>query len=79
MSRKVLELTSQFIKTYEKCYYFGLKEIVANFLKVKKSLSDVFGGRLCSFLKSIISIFELSVGINEKLIKRTMTKLKALE
>ena len=52
---------------------------MANFIKVKKSLSEVFGGRLCSFLKSIISIFELSVGINEKLIKRTIGKLKALE
>ena len=25
LSRKVLDLTSQFIKAYEKCYYFGLK------------------------------------------------------
>ena len=57
MSKKVLEFTSNFIKIYEKCYYFGLKEVVGNYQKVKKSLSDLFGPKLCSFMKSIIAIF----------------------
>lgn len=61
---------------YEKHYYTNLKEVVANFIKVKKCLTDVMGTRLGSFLKSCHSILELSIGINEKLIKRTMHKLK---
>lgn len=57
MNRKVFDFTGNYIKVYERTYYSGLKEIVVNFDKVKKRLSDIFGGRLCSFLKSINSIF----------------------
>jgi hypothetical protein len=64
LSKRVLEYTSSYIKLYEKGYYLGLKEIFANYQKIKKNLSDIFGGRLCSFLKSLHSIFELSIGIN---------------
>jgi hypothetical protein len=79
LNRKVLEFTTQWIKIYEKAYYFTLKELMLNFEKIKKRLAEVFGGRLCSFLKSIHSIFELSVGINEKLLKRTNLKLRSIE
>ena len=39
LSKKVLEFTSNYIKNYEKGYYFGLKQIVANYVKVKKTLT----------------------------------------
>jgi len=64
LNKKIYEFTSNFIRIYEKAYYTGLKEIISNFEKVKKRMSEIFGSRLCSFLKSIHSIFELSIGIN---------------
>jgi len=79
LTKKALEYTVSFIKLYEKHFYLNLKEIVANFQKVKKNLSDILGSRLGSFLKSCHSILELSIGINEKLIKRTTNKLKNIE
>lgn len=52
---------------------------MSNFEKIKKNVSTIFGSKLASFMKSIFSVFEISVGINEKLIKRTPAKFKIIE
>jgi hypothetical protein len=49
------------------------------FEKIRKKLSEIFGNRLVSFLKSINSIFDLSFGINEKLMKRVGPKLLQIQ
>ena len=41
-------------------------------------MSETFGNKIVSFLKSINSILELSIGINEKLIKRITPKLQSI-
>ena len=46
---------------------------------MKKKLTEIFGGRLASFLKSNNAVFDISIGINEKLLKRTPAKLKQVE
>ena len=79
MNRKVLEFTVNFVKNYEKSYYFNLKEIMANYERMNKNITEIFGGRLASFLKSNNAVFDISIGINEKLLKRTPAKLKQVE
>lgn len=79
-----------FLKLYaqmvEKHQYNHLKETVSAFEKLKKRLSELFSSRFVSFLKSIHSIFDLSIGkfsykikgINEKLLKSFSSKLKQI-
>lgn len=78
LNKKILEVTTNFTKNYEKHYYFALKDIMSNHDKIKKRLGETFGNRLVSFLKSNNSILDISMGINEKLLKRTPQKLKAV-
>jgi hypothetical protein len=78
LNKKILEITANFTKIYEKCYYTSLKDIMGNYEKMKKKLGEIFGSRLVSFLKSNNSVFDISMGINEKLLKRTPSKLKAV-
>ena len=79
VSRKMLEFTESFIKLYDKCWQSGLKEITANYEKIKKRLGELFGNRFCSFLKSIHSIFEVTIGINQKMLKELPARLKAIQ
>ena len=52
---------------------------MSTFEKIRKKLSEIFGNRLVSFLKSINSIFDLSFGVNEKLMKRVGPKLLQIQ
>ena len=77
--RRLSDFYSSYIKLIEKVYLVGVKEILIFFEKMKKKLGEVFGNRLVSFLKSVNSFFELSAGVNEKLIKSSSVKLQALQ
>lgn len=57
----------------EKYQYNNLKETVSAFERLKKRLSELFSSRFVSFLKSIHSIFDLSIG---KFFNNTRHKLK---
>ena len=65
----------QYFKIIEKIHIIGVKEILKNFQQLKKKLTESFGPRLPSFIKSINKIFELLSGINEKLVKNNNSKL----
>ena len=77
MTRKLYALYSQHLKLIEKNYLVGVKEILLFFEKMKRKLGESFGNRLVSFLKSGNSFFELSAGINERLIKNNVTRLQS--
>ena len=79
VSRKMLEFTSNFFKLYDKYWHIGLKDITAGFEKLKKRVGDLMGNRLGSFLKSIHSIFEVTSGINQKMLNQLQAKLRLLE
>lgn len=67
-----------YLKNIEKVYNLGIKELIVFFDKMKKKVGEFFGYRLVSFMKSINSIFELSSGLNEKLIKEVMPKIQMI-
>jgi hypothetical protein len=78
INKKMLEFTSVYFKYFEKGYVVGLKEIISCFEKNKKRLVEVYGSTFCKFFKANNTVFEGSISIYEKLIKRLFSKLKVL-
>lgn len=46
---------------------------------MKKKLGETFSYRLVSFLKSMNSIFDLSIGTNEKMLKAVLPILQKIQ
>lgn len=77
--KKLADFYSSYLKVIEKTYIVGVKDVLIYFEKMKKKLGESFGNRLVSFLKSVNSFFELSAGVNEKLIKSSNVKIVSMQ
>lgn len=67
-NKKLIEAITTYFRNLQKIITAGVKEILMNFEKNRKKIADFFGNRLVVFLKVITSIFEISVGVNERLL-----------
>ena len=78
-NRKLFEIVTMYFKNMEKILNSGLKWLLVNFQKKRKLLADCFGNRLVTFLKALTSIFEFTVGLNEKLLASAVPLLETIQ
>lgn len=73
------EFIQKYLKNLDRSFLEPFKDVISNFEKIKKKLSEIFGGRWVAFYKILSSIYESYLLINKRFNEKIENRMKNID